>query len=96
MPQERLLDWGQFALLLGGSRPPSKKTIRRWMKEIPGFPQPVVLGPATLRFRESEGRAFIKRLRHGAGVWKTGKAPPKSPGRPRKIRPESTPTNESA
>jgi predicted DNA-binding transcriptional regulator AlpA len=72
-----LLDWGQLAEACGGNPPPSKKTLRRWVRDGT-LPQPVVLGPATLRFRASEVRAHLKRLVHGKGIYKRRKVEPEA------------------
>jgi len=98
--RDRLLDVHQFAELFGGDPPPSKQTIKRWTKEKPGFPQPIILGPSTLRYSEAEGRAYVKKLPRGQGTWKVRKGDPPRPSisrpRPRKVRPESPPATSEA
>jgi predicted DNA-binding transcriptional regulator AlpA len=78
---DELLDWKQLARAVGGDPPPRKKTLRRWM-DAGILPQPLRLGPATLRWRASEVRAALKKLPHGRGIWKVRR------GRPPKNRPE--------
>jgi predicted DNA-binding transcriptional regulator AlpA len=77
---DELWDWDQAREACGGKPPPSKKTLKKWIK-AGILPEPIVLGPATLRFRASEFRAYLKRRLHGKGVWKTR----------RKVEPEVRP-----
>jgi predicted DNA-binding transcriptional regulator AlpA len=74
---DELLDWKQLGRACGGDPPPRKKTLRRWIAE--GIlPEPLVLGPATLRWRAVEVRAALKRLRRGKAAWKSRKVQPEA------------------
>jgi predicted DNA-binding transcriptional regulator AlpA len=79
---DELLDWNQLGKACGGDPPPRKKTLRRWIN-AGILPEPLVLGPATLRWRASEVRAALRRLKHGKGVYKRGRTGQLSETRPR-------------
>lgn len=44
----------------------TRNTIWRWAKEIPTFPQPVRITPATPRWRRSDLEAYIAEKASGA------------------------------
>jgi len=76
---DELWDWRQVSRALGGDRPVSRNTVWRWVKD--GIlHQPIVLGPATVRWYAREIRADIKRRDRGKGWDKAkGKAPMHEP-----------------
>lgn len=53
-----LLTDTEAAALFGISRP----TLWRWRKDVPNFPQPVKIGPRTVRYRLADIEAYINTL----------------------------------
>jgi predicted DNA-binding transcriptional regulator AlpA len=74
---DELIDLDQLRKLIGGDPLVSKATVRRWIAGAI-LPEPIVLGPATLRWRVSEVRAALKKLKHGKGTWKIRKIAPET------------------
>jgi predicted DNA-binding transcriptional regulator AlpA len=54
-----LITWREGKVLAGGSRPPTDKTLRDWIKKG-NWPQPIRMGERMIRFSRSECLAAIE------------------------------------